>query len=224
MNQQRHNFLSKEGIMDDAGAKVIDLIFGRWRSQILYVGVQLGVFDALASGPRSAVSVASTLDVDAGMLYRLMRALGSLELLREDTTRTFSLAPMGELLCRDHPHSLRGMTLLEEGPENYATWRHLPALITEGQQNAFVREFGQPVFERAAQNPSYGAVVNEAMSSYSRIHTTLVLEALKHYDFSGIAHLCDVGGGHGYTLCSLLAKYPHLQGTVLELPSVIAQH
>ena len=42
--------------MDDAGAKVSDLIFGRWRSQILYAGVQLGVFDALACGPRSAAS------------------------------------------------------------------------------------------------------------------------------------------------------------------------
>jgi hypothetical protein len=105
--------------MNDAGAKVIDLIFGRWRSQILYTGVKVGVFDALASGSRSAASVASALDVDAGLLYRLMRALGSLELLHEDHTRTFSLAPMGEWLYRDHPHSLRGMTLLEEGPEHY---------------------------------------------------------------------------------------------------------
>lgn len=39
--------------MDDTGAKVIDLIFGRWRSQILYAGVKLGVFDALAGGPRA---------------------------------------------------------------------------------------------------------------------------------------------------------------------------
>jgi hypothetical protein len=31
--------LSKEGMMDDTGAQVIDLIFGRWRSQILYTGV-----------------------------------------------------------------------------------------------------------------------------------------------------------------------------------------
>ena len=68
----------------DSGAKVIDLIFGRWRSQILYAGVKLGVFDALASGPRSAASVASDLNVGASGLYRLMRALGSLELLQED--------------------------------------------------------------------------------------------------------------------------------------------
>jgi hypothetical protein len=209
--------------MDDASAKVIDLIFGRWRSQILYAGVKLGVFDTLASGPRSAVSVASALDVDAGMLYRLQRALGSLELLHEDNTRTFSLTSLGELLCRDHPHTLRGMTLLEEGPASYATWKHLPELIKEGKQNAFVREFGQPAFAYMAQHPSHGAVFNEAMSSYSSMDNALVLEALENYDFSGISHLCDVGGGHGSTLCSLLVKYPHLPGTVLELPSVIAQ-
>ena len=89
--------------MDAAGAKVIDLIFGRWRSQILYAGVKLGVFDALASSLGNAVSVASALGVDAGLLYRLMRALGSLGLLHEEPSRTFSLTPMGELLCRDHP-------------------------------------------------------------------------------------------------------------------------
>lgn len=48
-----------------------------------------------------------------------------------------------------------------------------------------------------------------------------MLEALENYDFSGISHLCDIGGGHGLTLCSLLVKYPHLRGTVLELPSVV---
>jgi O-methyltransferase domain/Dimerisation domain len=219
---EKRGFRIKEEIMDNAGERVIDLIFGRWRSQILYAGVKLGVFDALASGPKNAVSVARELDEDAGMLYRLMRALGSLELLKEDNTRTFSLTPMGELLRRDHPHTLRGMTLLEEGPEHYAAWKHLADLITEGQQNAPLREFGQPMFEYAAQHPSYGAVFNEAMSSYSSLDNTLVLEALDNYDFAGISHLCDVGGGHGSTLCSLLVKYPHLQGTVLELPGVIA--
>jgi hypothetical protein len=146
--------------MEDASAQVIDLIFGRWRSQILYAGVKLGVFDALVSSPRSAVSVASTLDVDAGMLYRLMRALGSLGLLHEDHSGTFALTRMGEQLCRDHPLTLRGITLLIEGPEHYAAWKHLPALITEGQQNAFVREFGQPQFDYAVHHPSYGAVFN----------------------------------------------------------------
>ncbi len=96
--------------MEDAGAKVIDLIFGRWRSQILYTGVKLGVFDALASGPSGADKLASELGLDQGSLYRLMRALGTLELLAEDSSRTFSLTPMGDLLRSDHPHTLRSIS------------------------------------------------------------------------------------------------------------------
>src|SRR5215510_8826769 len=146
--------------MDNAFVKVVDLIFGRWRSQILYVGVKLGVFDALTSGPRSAASVASELAVDAEMLYRLLRALGSLELLHEDHHQTFSLTPMGELLRRDHPHTLHGMTLLEENPAAYAAWKHLPDIIKDGgpsagQPTGFVREFGLPAWEYMAQNPSH---------------------------------------------------------------------
>ena len=30
--------------------KVLDLIFGRWRSQIVYAGVKLGIFDAFHGG------------------------------------------------------------------------------------------------------------------------------------------------------------------------------
>lgn len=219
----RDDVLSQERPLEDAGGKVIDLIFGRWRSQILYAGLMLGVFDALVSGPRSAARVASELELDPGMLYRLMRALGSLGLLKEESTKSFSLTPSGELLGRNHPHTLRAMTLLEEGPEHYAAWKHLPALIKEGKQNGFAREFGQPAFEYSVKNPSYGAVFNEAMSSYSGMDNMLVLEAFENYDFSRISHLCDVAGGHGYALCSLLAKYRNLKGTVLEQPSVIAK-
>lgn len=208
--------------MDEAAGKTVDLIFGRWRSQILYTGVKLGVFDALATGPRTAASTASELKVDAAALYRLMRALSAIGLLTEDASKSFALTSMGDTLRADNPHTLRPMAMLEEGPEHYAAWKHLPALIEEGAQDGFSREFGRPAFEYALQNPGYGTVFNDAMSSFSGIDNMLVQEALQAYDFAGIAHLCDVGGGQGYALCNLLRKYSHLKGTVLELPNVIA--
>jgi len=64
--------------------KLLDLIFGRWRSQILYAGVKLGIFDALRAGPKTAAVITHDLDIDPALGYRLLRALGSLELLRED--------------------------------------------------------------------------------------------------------------------------------------------
>ncbi len=99
-----------------AQEKVLDLIFGRWRSQILYAGVKLGIFDALRSGPKPALLIADELSLNPALTYRLLRALGSLELLREDKDRTFSLSESGELLRSDHSQTLRGVTLLEGGP------------------------------------------------------------------------------------------------------------
>ncbi len=207
--------------MNDPRHTVIDMIFGRWRSQILYAGVKLGVFDALSVGPKSSTDLAAELCLNPALTYRLLRALGSLVLLKEEMDQMFSLAPAGEYLRKDHPETLRGMTLLEEGPEHYAVWKHLPAMIEDGNQDGFVREFGHPIFVHAVEDSEYGAVFDEAMSSYSSGETAMVLEALAAHDFSGISHLCDVGGGHGHLLCSLLAKYPDLRGTVYELPNVI---
>jgi O-methyltransferase domain/Dimerisation domain len=202
--------------------KVIDLIFGRWRSQILYAGVRLGIFEALREQVKDAATIARELKLDAELGYRLLRALGTLELLREERGQRFALTEAGQYLLADHPQTLRGMTLLEEGPEHYALWKHLPAMIRDGKQNAFVREFGRMAFAHAEADPGYAEVFDDAMTSYSSTQTAWALQALDGYDFSGIAHLCDVGGGHGHLLSGFLAQYPHLRGSVLDRPEVLA--
>jgi hypothetical protein len=86
--------------------------------------------------------------LDDKLAYRILRALSSIGFLEElPEGRRFSITPQGELLRKDHPQTLRGVTLLEEGPEHYAIWKHLPSMIKEGKQNAFVREFGCKIFE-----------------------------------------------------------------------------
>ena len=202
--------------------KVVDIIFGRWKSQILYAGVKLGIFDVLNSLPKSRTEIAKELGLDPELSYRLLRALGSMGFLKEHRDYNFSLTSMGELLRGDNPQTLRGITLLEEGPEHYAIWNHLTAMIKDGKQDGFVREFGQRIFDYAAGHPSYREVFNQAMSSYSASQTKLVLEALEGYDFSRIQHICDIGGGHGHLICNLLLRYPHLEGTVLEIERVIS--
>ncbi len=205
--------------MPDTRQAVVDLIFGRWRSQILHAGVRLGIFDALAEGPRAAARMAQQLSLDPVMSYRLLRGLACIGVLREDDDRVFSLTEAGTFLRADHPQSLRGMTLLEEGPEHYAVWKHLCAMVRDGKQDGFRREFGHPIFAHTGADPAYKAVFNEAMTSYSAGETQLVLEALSACDLSRISHLCDVGGGHGHLLCSLLGKVPAARGTVYDLPA-----
>jgi DNA-binding MarR family transcriptional regulator len=116
--------------------KTADIIFGRWRSQILYTGVKIGVFDCVRSSDvKSASDIANELGLDDKLAYRLLRALSSMGFLKEERNSSrFSITPQGELLSKDHPQTLRGVTLLEEGPEHYAIWKHLPAMIKDGKQ------------------------------------------------------------------------------------------
>src|SRR5918912_482355 len=209
---------------DNNYEKTSHIIFGRWKSQILYTGVRLGIFDYATSHPKTTSNIADELGLDEKLAYRLLRAISCLGFLKEEPNRTgFSITPQGELLRKDHPQTLRGVILLEEGPEHYAIWKHLPAMIKDGKQNSFVREFGCKLFEYRERNPNYAEVFNQAMSSYSSAQTTWVLEALDSYDFANIGHMCDIGGGTGHLLGNLLVKYPHMKGTVLELESVISK-
>jgi hypothetical protein len=70
---------------------VVDLIFGRWRSQILYAGAALDVFAHLKPDQdRAAAGVASKIGTDPAMLYRLFRALAAIGLLAENEARNFA--------------------------------------------------------------------------------------------------------------------------------------
>jgi hypothetical protein len=196
-------------------------MLGRWKSQILYAGVKLGIFEATSTTPKSADQIAQELSLDPALSYRLLRALGSIGFLAERPDRSFTITSLGEVFRKDHPQTMRGIVLLEESPQHYAIWKHLPEMIRDGRQDAFVREFGQRIFDYIPANPGYAEVFNYAMVSYSATHSRLVLEALGGYDFSGIRTVCDIGGGHGHLLCNLLSKHTHLRGTVLELESTL---
>ena len=113
------------------------------------------------------------------------------------------------------------MARLEEGPQHYALWKHLPAMVQDGRQNAFVREFGRMAFEYALGNQDYAERFKQAMTSYSSVQSSWALEALRGYDFSGIGTFCDVAGGYGHLMCALLLANPNLRGVVLDLPEVV---
>jgi len=209
--------------MSSPQATVLDLLYGRWRSQTLHAGVKLGIFESIdAEGTRTG-DVARTLNLDSELLYRLLRALASLGLLDEHSDRRFSVTEAGKLLRKDHTQSMRDMILLREGPEHTAVWKHLPEIVRDGEQNGFVREFGRTAFDHAAHEPAYATAFDAGMSSHSRLQTDWVLEALRDCDLTSTLHLCDVGGGQGHLLSHMLVRYPHLQGTVLERASVLEQ-
>ncbi|RQQ09270.1 methyltransferase [Burkholderia stagnalis] len=208
--------------MEQAAKVIVDTLFGRWRSRILYAGTRLGVFDAVTAHAHvPAAALAATLNVDAPLLYRLLRALASIGLLDEDAQRGFRASASGALLDADAPSTLRDFVLLQEGPEHYAIWAHLPDMVRDGRQNGFVREFGAMAFDYAKDHVRYRTDFKRAMSSFSTVQSERVVDALRDAAFAPGAEVCDIGGGQGHMLCSLLAQFPALSGIVFDLPEVI---
>ena len=209
--------------MSEPLTTVLDLLYGRWRAQAAHAGVALGVFEVVGVEPVRSDEIARRLGLAPEMLYRLMRALSAIELLTEHDDRRFSLADAGRLLRRDDPRSVREVMLLREGPEHTAVWKHLPAIVRDGVQDGFEREFGRSAFEHAAVDDSYARAFDAGMSSHSRLQSLWVLEALRDHDFADVRHVCDIGGGQGHLLSQFLLRYPHIRGTVLERPGVADQ-
>lgn len=198
-----------------------EILFGPMRANIVATGIEIGVFEFLDHEPTSVHELAEELAIDVELGYRLLRALAYIGVLTQETNKHFSITSGGEYLTQGHPESFRDYFMLETSQMNQTLWSYLPSLIREGEQNTFEREFGQPFFDYLDANPEVALMFNDAMESYSRLHTTELQELLDGITVSNDSHVCDLGGGHGYLLCMLLASEPELTGTVVDRPNII---
>lgn len=202
--------------------ELVDLS-GFHHGQILRAGVELGLFEVVDQTATSSSEIAHELALDADHTYRLLRTLASIGVLTEHGSRNFSITPLGELFQSEHPQSLAAPALFYQCPEVVSAFTHLPAIVQEGGTDGFDYEFGKPFYDYTAQNPAFAGDYNDTMHRVMATETDTVLETLDSYDFSRMSHVCDVGGGYGHLLCNLLAANPDLEGTVFDLPSIVAE-
>ena len=53
--------------------KTMDIIFGRWKGQILYTGAKIGIFDYLTTSPKEIGQIAQDLNLNETMKYRILK-------------------------------------------------------------------------------------------------------------------------------------------------------
>lgn len=198
----------------------IQMASGYWVSQMIHVAAELALADHLAAaGPTglSAEELAARCDADADALFRLLRGLASVGLFAEEAPGRFVLTPLAELLRSDVAGSQRQVARMLGG-EHYDAWANLLHSVRTGE-SAFRHRFGEGIFGWYGRNPERGAIFDGAMSDFSHVAIQGLLAA---YDFGGISHLIDVGGGRGELVQEVLRRYPHLQGTLFDQPAVVA--
>lgn len=197
-------------------ARIDQMMTGYWMSQSLYVAAKLGIADLLIAGPQTAAELASLTGTHAPSLYRLLRALASVEVFQELDGMKFTLTPAAECLRSDRPNSQR-FSVIMSGEEHYQAWGQLMYSVQTGA-TGFEKLYGEPIFEYLGKHPEAGAIFDAAMTG---IHGREAAGVADAYDFSAFRQLVDVGGGNGSQLRAILTKHSRVHGVLFDLPQVV---
>jgi hypothetical protein len=198
-------------------AALVEMAMSYSRSRILCAAARLGVADALKDEVRSVDRLAQMCQADADALYRLLRALASIGIAEETTTKHFRLTPFGRPLRRDVPQSACAAVIF---------WADLLAdewsLLTD-----CVRK-GKPASQVRDPNvPSRWSQVPEASSIFRAVMGTAPAEdygpIAKAWDFSRANVVADLGGGGGSLILAVLELHPHLRGMLVDLEASVEE-
>ncbi len=199
-----------------AGCQLSHLINGYRVTQAIYVLSTLGIPDLLADGTLSSGELSQATHCNEDALYRLLRALASVGVLKEDQYEKFSLTEIGLLLRSDAPGSRSKWARFVARPPMWAAWGELLHTVRTGE-NAFRYLHGKDTWQFRANHTEESQIFDAAMREGA---TRSAGELLAHYDFRQFRHIVDVGGGNGTLLAAILARCPETKGTLLDLSHV----
>ena len=197
-------------------ARLRELIDANWTTQAIAVAVQLRLPDMLIDAPRSIETLAGQASCHMPSLLRLLRALTSIGVVKEQSDGCFALTEIGMLLGADVPGSMAAWAELS-GTSSWAAWSQLLSCVRSGH-SARKQATGADGFEHLQHDADAALLFNRAMVSVSQpVAAALASEV----DFAGVAHVVDVGGGRGTLLAAVLRAHPRMQGTLFDMAHAV---
>jgi hypothetical protein len=99
-------------------------------------------------------------------------------------------------------------------------WANFTHILTTGD-NAFEPIMGAGFFEYLDQHLECGTLFDQLQTALTAMAARAIVEA---YDFTPFGTICDVGGGQGILLRSILTANPHLRGILYDQENVVRGH
>lgn len=200
-----------------ADAVLVERTLTALEIRALGVAADLDLAERLAGGPRSTGELATGLGLDPGRLDRLLRLLDAVDVVRRRRDGRWSTTRIGAALREEHTRSARSWVRFFGGREQFHLLAELDAPI-EGVGPAPAVLHGASFFEWTAREPTVAERFDAAMADGSRLTGPMIAAVV---DWSDTEVVCDVGGGTGRVLASILGEHPHVRGILFDLPSVV---
>lgn len=182
------------------------------------VAATLRVADLIASGVDSLDGLAEACGSHRDALGRLLRFLVRRGVFTEPADGLFGLTDTGRLLCDDGPAGQRGrLDLTGVGAAMDTAVGGLLHSVRTGEP-AYATVHGRTLWEDLDAHPGYRAYFDDLMQSQQKLTAPQVAQL---YDWAGVDHVVDVGGGSGGLLVELLTTHPHLRATLVDRPAPV---
>ena len=193
--------------------RLFDLIQSQRVTAVIYVAARLGLAELLSYGPQTPGKLAKATGADEQALRRLLTALSTIGICSRTSEDSYALTDLGACLDSSAAHSVKGWAILETELLS-KSWSGMLESVMTGKTAAQLQGVDDS-FDLMGRTPELVDKFNAAMVELTRLVTPSVLQS---YDFGGISHLMDVGGGSGELLGAIAQQNRKLRGTVFDLP------
>lgn len=200
-----------------AAAKLMELAWGYWASQVLRQTAEMGLADRFGDGPRDADELCAEYGMHVPSFRRFLRSLTGMGILTEVAPRRYALTEMGEALKSGAPGAARSTIICLIGKLVSPAWDNLDYSLRTGE-TGFEKHYGKGLFEHIRETPGLPEMFSETMVGIHGLEPPAVAQA---YDFSGIGSLVDVGGASGNMLGHIVSRHPGVRGVLYDLPHVV---
>jgi O-methyltransferase domain len=195
------------------------LLSGMVNSQVVAALIKTNILESLATGPKSTDELARARKVNQNVLSRTLRFAAILDIVNFAEGKYY-VTDVGRCFLKDVPGSLYSSASFIYAPPWRDSWNNFTHCLVSGLP-AFDHVMGMPFFEFLDTNEEYGKPFNNYQTMLTTMVAPIVPEA---YDFNSFKTICDVGGGQGILLKSVLERTPQSQGILFDMESAMKQH
>ncbi len=196
---------------------LFEQVVGIARTELLGTAARLGLADRLAAGPLPVHELARRAGVDAPTLSRALRALAAGGVFRFRPDGRVENSRLSAAFRSDAPASMRDFLDYFGSRANVAAWTELEETLRTGE-SAFRRVHGQKVWDWFSRHRDDGKIFSAALARLTELDAASIADARP---LKRLRTLCDVAGGEGTILATILAQTPALRGVLFDRPEII---